>query len=398
VKNIIFFLCNNIALINMSIIISSIIICIIIYQFKKIKALNKNEYRADSVAIIFKIMKYVAIGFILFNCSLMVLFMAGILITTTQGYNGIIIIIGIVVFLTLSIKLYITLKNRSIIKESNSDEIYIRDIPSEFSPAVISYLYNQKIERKKDVTATILKLCSKKVISFETQKENTIIFKDLKNTTANITEDEKYIYNWITKDNQKKYNFNEWEKIIKSEYYKCGFSRINNIDIAKITFTVGFLGYFCMFISLFVISILGGTEIFEKLNIGQYVLPALIIPFALAFFTGIYKGVEPLFKRNKDKDSIYTRKGAAEIARWRKFENYIKDYTLIKDTRVESIIIFERYLAYAMVLGINKSYDELEFNELNKFLKVDLVDFMDNYINAALDNQNKESESKTNEY
>ena len=101
-----------------------------------------------------------------------------------------------------------------------------------------------------------------------------------------------------------------------------------------------------------------------------------------------------MFMKNDDRNSIYTKKGANEIARWEKFKKYMNDFSLIKNAKIESIIILERYLAYSMVLGINKNYDELKFDDLDKFIKLDLIKSIDNYVDTVIFESNAEITDK----
>lgn len=103
-----------------------------------------------------------------------------------------------------------------------------RDINVKYSPAVLSYLYNQKLEPKKDILATILTLYNKKAIVIQKTSEE---YKFLPSDSADIknlslTVDEEYIYNCFV-INKEKFSIEIWNTIVKNEYKRCGFSRTN---------------------------------------------------------------------------------------------------------------------------------------------------------------------------
>lgn len=54
-------------------------------------------------------------------------------------------------------------KKNYMIRKNKINEIYIRDVDAEYSPAVLSYLMNNKIEIKKHLSATLLNLCTKNI-------------------------------------------------------------------------------------------------------------------------------------------------------------------------------------------------------------------------------------------
>ena len=311
-------------------------------------------------------------------------FVFKLLTDAIPGYFGIIITGGVLIILTILIKMYISIKNNTLIKNSEDQNIYIRDIPSKYSPAIISYLYNQKLENKKDIAATILNLCSKKIVSFEKDENNNIIFKDLNNTDIYMTNDEKYIYNWITKKSDKDFKFIEWQNVVKEEYNTFGFSKKNKLSLEKILYWT----YFIAFVLMLVYVVVFRKEIFETLNFIKYIKPTLVIALGLLIYARAFETIKKVFGIDSDKNSIYTKKGATEIARWEGFKKYMNDFSLVRYAEIESIVVLQRYLAYSMVLGINKSHNELKFDELNEFFEFNLINYIDNYVDT-IDNETK---------
>jgi len=323
--------------------------------------------------------KYFILSIVVIYFVLIIMYIVVLLTDNIAGYNGIIMTIGTIIVVALIIKICISIKNSLLIKKNDTNEIYIRDIPSKYTPAIVSYLYNQKIEKKKDIIATILNLCSKNVISFKKDENNNIMFVDLNNSAVNLSSDEIYIYNWITKKSQQNFSFIDWNKIVKEEYNKYNFSKKSNRIFEK-TLAYAFIFAFTLIFTTLVISAVLEFDIFKQLNIQQYIMPFMIIAFALTICGVLFDGIKSIFMKNMDGNNIYTAKGANEIAKWEKFKKYMNDFSLIKDAKIDSVVILERYLAYSMVLNINKNYDEANFYEINELLKLDFKKSIDDYV------------------
>ena len=58
--------------------------------------------------------------------------------------------------------------------------------------------------------------------------------------------------------------------------------------------------------------------------------------------------------------------GKSELVKWIKFKKFIKDYTLLKDREIEEIVIYEKYIPYAMALNINKEYNDEKIRDFVK--------------------------------
>lgn len=360
----------------------SVIIYIIAKGYKKDEN-NKYEYNATkniSNDIFLKILFAVAL---IIGLATPVLFMVGILGTIFQDFKGIILTITAILLIVIVTKLYSILRNKVLVRSSGAQQIYVRDTPSKISPAVVSYLYNQKIEKEKDLIATILNLCAKKAIKLEFNEDNKVIIKDIKNSGIELTKDEEYIYNWLTKKVVGNFRFSKWETIVKNEYYKNRFSNKSKFNFTNISRWL----YFATFIFIFVSVALFGDKINRSETLVEGVMTVLLVSFAISFLGGIITTVKQIFSKSSDTNSIYTKKGAKELNKWNKFKKFIEDFSLIKDANVQSIIVLERYLAYGIALGVNKNYDELEFKELSEFLKTKLEFSMDEYIQLQLNTE-----------
>jgi len=67
---------------------------------------------------------------------------------------------------------------------------------------------------------------------------------------------------------------------------------------------------------------------------------------------------------------VFTNTGKIEFARVQGLKNYIIDYSLMKERELDSVIVWDEYLAYAVAFGIpNKITDK--FNE--KLMNTNIV-------------------------
>ena len=259
------------------------------------------------------------------------------------------------------IKFFIDIRNfRLHVKATYNDIIIMnRDIDVDYSPAVLSYLYNLKLEPKKDILATILNLYNKKVMTIE-KNGNGYNFIPLKNADLRkLTLDEKYIYcHFIeNKENIGLFSSKDWEKNVIEEFEKYHFSKekkptFNN----KIFYTISIV------ITL-ITTFLASDKLFGEdpfIDILLSILFFIIISPIIMILVGIVCStvlniIEIISKLNL--------KGKNELIKWIKFKKFIKEYSLIKDRKIEEIVLYEKYIPYAMALGINKEYNSSEIRE-----------------------------------
>jgi len=280
--------------------------------------------------------------------------------------NGL-LIFGLIGIVWTAVSLFIEMKNKFIILYNDDKEIYIRDVNVKYSPAVLSYLMNNKIEVSKDLPATLLNLCLKNCLRINENSDESIAIEDLKNKkeVAKLSDDEKYAYEMLTSgvNNAK---INNWKNIVKKEYSKYGFSNEHKTNM--LSYLIGV--YVIMFLAIF---------IFFPLIVNTIHADAIIIEIMLVAFFAIWEykvfseGKDILFTliipnedayQNEEFMGIYTDKGAIEFNKWEKFEKFIKEYTLIKDRDHKSVVVLGKYLSYSIALGINKNCDTEIYNQI----------------------------------
>lgn len=302
---------------------------------------------------------FIAIGAITF--ILMGIIVPFTLVTSIIGnLSGILLVALVILIVWFIISLLITFKNKLIILRHKEKNIYIRDIDVPYSPAILSYLINNKIETKKDLSATLLNLCANNILKIEKENNGTLKFIDLKNQKEieKLSQDEYYAYEMFTQGITTS-KIKTWKAKIKEEYEKYKFSKEHKRDLSS---------YLMFFYMAFIIIMGIIASLFDINNLGQIISNLIVIIFFAGWEMTIFKCIKLFVKGKVAKDSefidIYTKKGAIEFDRWKKFESFIEGYTLIKDREAESIVILGKYLSYSIALGINKKCD----NELQELI------------------------------
>ena len=289
---------------------------------------------------------------------------------------GVIFVAVIILVVWAIISFIIKTKNKYIIQKNKVKEVYIRDIEVDYSPAVLSYLMNNKIETSKDLPATILNLCAKNILKIESI-DGKIKIIDLKNKkeVKKIKSDEKYAYDMLVTGvtNSK---INTWKNKVEAEYRKYKFSMTNKKSLGIYLFGL----YAAIFIGILLYSFITGeteitgrpAEIISRLLIGSFVAAweILLIYEFKEMFTGI------IVRKNENEfGEVYTNKGAREYSKWKKFENFMEDFSLIKEREHESVVIWGKYLSYSIVLGINKKCDKELYSKIEKEYSFDFDSF-----------------------
>lgn len=283
-----------------------------------------------------------------------------------DGVEGYLWIFAIIISVWLLISLYIRLKNIIIFNSNKEKSVYIRDVDVDYSPAVCSYLMNNRIETKKDLTATLLNLCAKGIVKIEKQGNNINII-DLKNKEAQkLSEDEKYAYEMlVSKVTSSK--LITWKNKVEEEYEKYVFSKKNKKQLGMFIFGV----YVAIFIGIFIFfAITGEYSIGGKLAaiIGKLLITCFLAAWETIIISGFIEMIKFVVGRNNGSEfqDTYTAKGAREFNKWRKFMAFIHDFSLIEERSHEDVTIWGKYLSYSIALGINKHCDKELYSKIQK--------------------------------
>ena len=275
------------------------------------------------------------------------------------------------------IKIFIAITNSklhidAIYKDLNTIN---REIDVEYSPAVASYIYNVKLEPKKDILATILNLYNKGVITIEKDEAGYKFIPRNSAKIVNLTSDEKYIYYCFIENPGKLRVFSAkaWKEIVKEEAERYDYYRTYRFQINE-HIPENIVWYRSLIIDAIIVLLI--RLIFIKELTGMvfvdWGIPILIIILAWIPVDLIYLVFHERIMNIKKLLRGITKNGKEEIKKWMKFKKFIKDYTLIEERKIEEVVIYEKYIPYAMALGINKEYNDKKIKE-----------FVDNYMKLS---------------
>ncbi|MCD6167790.1 MAG: DUF2207 domain-containing protein [Caldisericia bacterium] len=277
------------------------------------------------------------------------------------------------------------------------DVIYVREPPEDLPPAIVGYLMRFKKVTSEDFTATIMNLVRKGYISMEVkEKEVGWIFKREKPVVyltktdkdpSDLRPHERIVYDFLftsmTYDDilglfvrefvKKNKTFKFIERFVKTKDKReplPDFAGLKNVtvsteDITKFIkkhpedFKAIFeafkesvkkegeeYGYFekagerwmGIFVGLSVLGVFLSGFILMALNL------TLLIPVYIAFFIILTIISTQLMRR--------TRKGKDAFTLWNGLRKFMNDFSNLKEAIPTSIVLWEKYLVYAVTFGI----------------------------------------------
>lgn len=238
---------------------------------------------------------------------------------------------------------------------------YYRELPAEYEPAIMGYLYRFGKIEDNDLAATILDLIRKKYLVLDmnnaqiNDKEPNFIIRLNKDSNIEILKDyEKYTIKWFIDEigDGQSVSLNELKNYTKKEINALKYKEMNAMWVDKLTkqsntyefwdeetinfkkrkSIVGVVGI--IFTAIF-------TLIYLYYNIDS-TLPIAIVSGIITF--GYYMYCNKLNRRSK--------KANEEYIRWKAFKKFLEDFSTFKDYPLPSIIVWEHYLVYAASFGI----------------------------------------------
>lgn len=247
---------------------------------------------------------------------------------------------------------------------------YFRDFPSSNPPTTVGYLIRKKINND-DLSASILMLIYNKILSFEPinnkkddyiltyhQKEDISIidkklleFLFMKNFNE-INESEQVILSVLKKQASKKYEkflklYTEFKNTCMNEAKSKNFYESNSKP--KILSSIyAFIGLLVGFYSI--------DYLFTNFSNIFNLIFLIIMIIALIYFIAFTK-------RTKD--------GNEEYQKWLGLKNFMEDFGTMDKKDLPEIVLWEKYLVYAVTLGCADKLAETmkikatEFEELN---------------------------------
>ncbi len=248
-------------------------------------------------------------------------------------------------------------------KVDKKNDEYYREILPKYSVAVLSYVDDFEIGTN-DVAATLLALKLKKCI--EINEEGILVL----DTSIDLADNEKYIIECIK--NHSNISMSEFQKNIVNDA-KCSELVSAQIEVKKKLISSLVTSVLSYITGIILIVALGmNSEILDRIETDFHSMMLLMyFLFMIACFAGfptliwvkffMYMGV-------KAKDPYMRSKEGKEInKKLEGLRKYINDYSTMEDKDKESLTIWEEYLIYSVMFGINKKVAE----DILRFVKVE---------------------------
>ncbi len=238
---------------------------------------------------------------------------------------------------------------------------YYRELPEDYSPAVMSYLLTKGKTKDEDIMATILDLARKKVVSltpvivesgriFKKEEESFRITWREKDKLNSLLPHEAFLATWFIDDlgGSDGLVLDELENIVKKQKNALAFQKDYEYFKAKVK-DVGEQQEF------FAPNKLTGAKVYVLIGLALMVLGVGGL-FLLESFFGIilasFGGLMLFGLIAMNFVRKYSLKGAEHTAMWNAFKKFLLDFSNMRDAEVPSLVIWEHYLVYATSLGV----------------------------------------------
>ncbi len=291
------------------------------------------------------------------------------------------------------------LKRLSLRKKYYNKINYIRELPSDLSPAAAGLLIDNRLS-KDEIAATLLDLIRKKVIVFNKKDNGSYDLSylstyEVSQMGVKLSKIESSLIRFIfRKDkaiNTKKMpkfdsdSYDEWKNEVLNEledksliekYRDVVEVNIIQILLGFLMILFGFIRFNNMFFSTFNIFFFVGILLvcnylykrYQERFIIWFNFPVLIyligyglfkshyIHFSIIFAVlGFIMARKILFMVPNKMKLKKTKLGKQEMVKWNAFKSFLLDFSKIDLREINEIVLWEDYLIYATALGISKN-------------------------------------------
>lgn len=250
----------------------------------------------------------------------------------------------------------------------SKEKDYFRDILKNYSAAELSYIDDFKVNHRREIISTVLELQLKKKI-----KINNDSIELINSSEDGLRKTEKYVLNSFKDGKFYISNSGYIESYAQDEAIADGLVELNSeiekkkrIKRKKIIFIIITIIYFFIFVFFSSncerINELGGIANTIATIIGLLVIIAgmdLVIGLPLYFIVYILMQ-ENSYHRTEKGEEINTKLEG--------LKKYIEDYSKLNEADREAIIIWDEFLIYSIIFGINKSGIE---NQIMKYVDIE---------------------------
>lgn len=229
--------------------------------------------------------------------------------------------------------------------------IYYRELPSEITPAVMSYLLNYKIE-PRDVMATLMDLVRRKYVEMrvvETEggwfkgKRRDYLFKLINPATEGLTKHERILVDWLFGGlgAEGELSLKGLQEAAKQRKTAQTFMSRYNTWVAQVESEAKAQPWFETNAGPTWAFIIGGLQMVGAIFLAPEEWKFLAAcPLPLLLF-----GMK-LKRRSKV--------GATEYRKWTAFKRFLLDYSRLEERDPLAVHLWEQYLVYAIPLGVAK--------------------------------------------
>lgn len=272
---------------------------------------------------------------------------------------------------------------------SEFKEKYFRDIPSDYSPSTVEYLLTS-IVTNKSISAGILDLIRKKLIKYDKQ-EKTYLLTYTPNDKFTLTSEEQVLVKWLFEDagtngavtlkeftdyggkHRKEFldDYNNWyteanNTAKQNNFYDSTPAKDGRFKlVVLLSFVMGAVTYLIR-------GQLSYNETYYSITTAVSVLSVIVALFVYFVYTSRQR---------------YTQFGINEKSKWLALKNFLNDFGHFSDKELPDIILWERYLVFAVIFGCAdklRKQMEIKYAELYGTSNMD-----DIYLNNAIFDLNR---------
>ena len=266
-------------------------------------------------------------------------------------------------------------------KEHKSDfygEFY-RELPADYEPAIMGYLYRFQSIEKNDVSATLMDLIRRGYIAIDAEGE---LLTDKKaNYRLRLTNDkdqktlksfEKQLITWFFQTVSKGkdiISLDELAQYTKVESQARRYMQDNQTFNRLLLEEGKTYQFFDDVRAAFIhaskraglLTLIGTLMVITRLIFALGTWPAVVGTILIGLGIGLTG-----YGRNIQRRSV---KGHEDYVRWAAFENFLKSFSNIKDYPLPGIVIWEHYMVFAMSFGIADLVEQqlrFKYQQLNR--------------------------------
>ena len=247
---------------------------------------------------------------------------------------------------------------------------YYRELPGDYTPAVMSYLLENGTIESKDIMATLMDLARKKIIAIEPyEKEKRSLFGNKTETDYrlisrrphaeeldNLTNHERFLFDWFINDlgDGSSLAMDDLEATLKTESNARQFNR----DYDQFKSYIAGMGESFNFREA---NKTTGSGKFYLLGFGLIGIAVLVV-FFIDNMMGLVPGIAGVIMLSTMGAMAAKRKltqyGSDQVAMWKAFKRFLETFSNMDKAEIPALTIWNHYLVYATSLGIAKEVIE----------------------------------------